>query len=431
MIRRKMLPSSLKYDTKTESMRSRTYKSNISPQNGQGPYSCDHMETIIVNIPTGGPNALVANQSGLKLTLQVANGQAADNVVYLGRVGGQGIIKAIAVYSGSNLIENINQYGALARIMSDLHFSPGALAGKNGSLYGCSTTREGERTVDGNGATLRATFSAERDMFIPLWSIMGVLGGEKYFPLYAANAVPIRIEITLAPPLEFLRWTEELDSVNVVRVEYIASMCELGDPALAQLPGSELSYHTIGVRNYQSSASLPGQSTSTVNFPIAAKVSSLKSLFVTTSYSADVIDKLKHMYSGVSAGLQSYTFSIGSKLVPAKAPRGYSEFISEFCKAGGVLCDPYSSTAANKDNYWRVLTPADIQGAFCVGLDVEEFSCAKGPGVYAGMNTNSDDIHFKGDYNNTSNAAQNINLSAFSVFDMQLSFSNGTCVALF
>jgi hypothetical protein len=228
-----------------------------------------------------------------------------------------------------------------------------------------------------------------------------------------------------------LRWTEEIDSVNVTGVEYIASMCELGDPALAQLPGSELSYHAIGVRNYQSSASLPGQSTSTVNFPIAAKFSSLKSLFVSTSYSTDVTDKLKHMYSGVSAGLQSYTFSIGSRLVSAKAPCGFSEIFSEFCKAGGVLCDPYSSTAANKDNYWRVLAPADIQGSFCVGLDTEEFACTKGPGVYSGMNTNSDDIHFRGDYTNALNSPQNINLSAFSVFDMQLLFLNGTCVALF
>ena len=44
------LPSKLLYQSKIESAAARSYRSNIQPQNGTGPYLCG--DTIIVNIPT-------------------------------------------------------------------------------------------------------------------------------------------------------------------------------------------------------------------------------------------------------------------------------------------------------------------------------------------------------------------------------------------
>ncbi|KAJ1401003.1 hypothetical protein B484DRAFT_405860 [Ochromonadaceae sp. CCMP2298] len=292
-----MLPSALKFDTKVESMRSRTYKSNIAPQNGQGPYSCDRNEVIVINVPTGGANVLVPQESAVKFTMVATNG-GDEGQVLLPRVGAHGAIRSIAVYSGSNLLENITQYGALARIMMDSHTSPGSLMTKDSIMLGTFTLLQGEVVRSPGATNMAANGVSRRTYVVPLFSIMGVLHGPKYFPLYAASASPIRIEITLASPREFLHMAENIASVEVTDVEYIATIIELGDPALAQLPSSEVSYHSLGVRNYQSSASLGAGSTTTVSFPIAAKVSSLKSLFVTPSVASDNSANNRYTYSG-------------------------------------------------------------------------------------------------------------------------------------
>ena len=52
-----MLPKNLLYQTKSESAAARSYKANIAPQNGTGPYTPN--QTIIINIPTS-PNLVTA-----------------------------------------------------------------------------------------------------------------------------------------------------------------------------------------------------------------------------------------------------------------------------------------------------------------------------------------------------------------------------------
>ena len=45
-----MLPKQLKYGSRIESAAAKSFRSNISPQNGSGPYNLG--DTIIFNIPT-------------------------------------------------------------------------------------------------------------------------------------------------------------------------------------------------------------------------------------------------------------------------------------------------------------------------------------------------------------------------------------------
>ena len=60
-----MLPNTLKYQTKIESSAARSYRSNIQPQNGTGPYGVN--QTIIINIPTRANLTMNAANSYLKL----------------------------------------------------------------------------------------------------------------------------------------------------------------------------------------------------------------------------------------------------------------------------------------------------------------------------------------------------------------------------
>ena len=59
-----MLPKQLKYGSKIESAMAQSYRSNIQPQNGTGPYSLG--QTIIINIPTANNLVLAPTESYLK-----------------------------------------------------------------------------------------------------------------------------------------------------------------------------------------------------------------------------------------------------------------------------------------------------------------------------------------------------------------------------
>ena len=69
-----MLPKNLKYGNKVESAPSRSYRTNIAPQNGTGPYGLG--DTIIFNIPTRSNLVLAPAESYLKFNVNVTSSNA-------------------------------------------------------------------------------------------------------------------------------------------------------------------------------------------------------------------------------------------------------------------------------------------------------------------------------------------------------------------
>jgi hypothetical protein len=67
-----MLPKNLNYGSKVESASARSYRTNIQPQNGTGPYNAG--DTIIINIPTRNNLVYVPCESYLKFKLTVTAG---------------------------------------------------------------------------------------------------------------------------------------------------------------------------------------------------------------------------------------------------------------------------------------------------------------------------------------------------------------------
>ena len=122
-----MLPKNLKYQNKVESASANAYTSNIAPQNGTGPYSAG--QTIIINIPTRSNLCLIGSESTLKFSLSVTpNAQA--NYVRLDRGGANGIIQRLRLYSGSNLLEDVDAYGLLMANLISLQKSSASTRGK-------------------------------------------------------------------------------------------------------------------------------------------------------------------------------------------------------------------------------------------------------------------------------------------------------------
>ena len=107
-----MLPKNLKYQNKVNSAAASAYTTNVAPQNGTGPYS--NGQTIIINIPTRQNLCLIGSESTLKFTLTATVG-ATNNAAYvrLDRGGASGVIQRLRLYSGSNLLEDVDNYGLI------------------------------------------------------------------------------------------------------------------------------------------------------------------------------------------------------------------------------------------------------------------------------------------------------------------------------
>ena len=128
-----MLPKQLKFGSKVESAAAKSSRVNILPNNGTGPYSLG--DTIIINIPTRQNLVLVPNESYLKFTLGAITASAAAAIRWdIGGAGG--IIQKIRIYHGSNLLQDIDNYGLLSKMLFDIQAPGDATYGKLNVLAG-------------------------------------------------------------------------------------------------------------------------------------------------------------------------------------------------------------------------------------------------------------------------------------------------------
>ena len=128
-----MLPKNLKYGNKVESAPAKSYRSNIQPQNGTGPYNLG--DTITINIPTRANLVLATTESVLKFTTTYTN-TTANNSCRLDSCGAHGLIQRIRIWHGSNLLQDIDNYGLLAKMLFDIQVPSDATYGKFNILSG-------------------------------------------------------------------------------------------------------------------------------------------------------------------------------------------------------------------------------------------------------------------------------------------------------
>ena len=292
-----MLPKTLKYGSKIESAYARSMRSNIQPQNGTSGYNLG--DTIIVNIPTRNNLVLVPSESYLKFNVAITNGTA-SNAFRWDSCGAHGLIQRVRVFHGSNLIQDIDNYGMLAKMLFDLQMPTDATYGKynllcgtradlvsktinafpnvvktDAAAAGASTTaaevntaltaltlsintalatasstnisgnqvNSGERigvpadnSLNGLGAVAVQTYC------LSLISIVGVLCSQNYIPLFEMTSAPLRVEIQLVDALvkacNVLTNNTAVSTAQLSNVEYVGNFIELGDPAVAMIKDS-------------------------------------------------------------------------------------------------------------------------------------------------------------------------------------------------
>lgn len=478
-----MLPTNLRYGSKVESAPARSVRSNIQPQNGTSGYNLG--DTITINVPTRSNLVMSPMDNYLKFDLAVNNTSGAPASYRWDSAGAHGLIQLIRVYSGSNLIEHIDNYNMLAKMLFDLQVSTDAAYGKFNILAGCrndlvvkpltNITSSPDATIaytainngalsayqcnsgeslNGGNTTIAAGGSTVTNTYcLNLISIMGALCQKQYFPLFACTSSAIRIEIQLVDSLpKAMLSTSAVGTITLSNVEFVANNIELSDVAMGMisqsLQGQPLQFVAPQWKNIPASQwPLNIGSTTEISFPIAAKYSSLKAIFVSCRDQGTGAAGY-FPFSSVTRNIQSYYFRIGPTIMPPKQPSRIPEMFAECVKAIGSLGDLNHQPSIEKISYSQQVSPqagaigttvtnggdplySNIQsGSFYVGLDLENYSSAEKSSYFAGYNSCTDDIYYVATFGNQGTAVTP-RFDSFSMFDCVYVFENNVCYIRF
>ena len=196
-----------------------------------------------------------------------------------------------------------------------------------------------------------------------------------------------------------------------------------------------MQYVIPSFRNYVYTYALPTAATQ-VNAPIAAKFSSLKSLFGIFRDNANIAQTFFPL-SSCHYNLTSYNLRIGSKIIPAKAPASVSEFFIEACKAIGSVADINHCPTMNMYSYNQkinvanvetptVISSTSISNNFLVGCDLEVYANAEKESIFSGYNSTTDDIFIQLQFGGLAAAIPSLRMDFYALYDSLLVCENNT-----
>ena len=448
------LPNNLLYQNKLESAYARSYTTHIQPQNGQNDYIDG--QTLIINIPTSPNQVLAASESVLKFDLTVKNSAVQSQFIRLDKCGAHGVIQRLRLYHGSQLLEDLDNYGNIVSQLTALQKSSGC-NGKDSILQGfcndkfcdvqgadaVATTLKNNQVIpiiagerlhasgaDNEFAAIPAGgVTKSRTYCINLLSILGSLS-EKYIPLFAMTSAPLRLELQLVSnPNKFACAHKFMAGFTINNCEYIAQIMELGDTAMSVIQGSignsPLQWVVPQYRNYVNNITI-GTSAQQSSLAVPAKFNSLKSLFMTLRSKADGAETY-FPHASCRHSLSEYTLRMGSKVIPSKAPQNAPEFFVELLKSIGSVSDINHECMIDLDNYDVEISKANTENTVCIkdsssshsfmiGVDLETYSNADKSSIFAGWNSSNEDIFFQLHFKGLA-GAPNIRADTYALYD--------------
>jgi len=442
-----MIPANLRYQSKVESAPARRYLTQIQPQGGS---NYNPGETITINIPTRNNTALIPSESYLRGSLNLSCSTANATAATFESCGVHGFVQRIRVFHGSNLLEDIDNYAQLAKVLYDFQAPDDTIKGRFAVTTGCNGEFTSTGDTSGNlqiirgvnrGAVTGVTTTATVVPFaINLISLVGSLAQEKYLLLHEMTAAPLRVELVLkssvVTSLMSLAGSAASQTFTMTGVNYVGEFLELPDSAISAIKAGSSSPMQMVLPSYRSftnSAAITTAGTQ-VSFPIPAKFSSLKNIFVAsrTSQGADGLFPMSHC----KFGLTSYNFRVGAEVLPSTQPTSVPEIYNEALKCFGSLADLNLQPSVDLVSY-GLNVPTTIStlagastsdsGSFVVGIDMEIYQATSTQSIFAGTNTNNSDIFFIANYT----PAGNVTLlqTAFAAYDQVLVLENGVCYA--
>jgi len=199
------MDSTMVYGPRPAAMRARRMQAIYVPQSGATDVGGG--TTIRINIGTAPAQYLLTSSTVLKFSVKNAVAYNLD-----GSAGASAFIETLRVYSGANMLEEVTGMGRLCSILNDVTRTPGE-QGSIGSLTAGQSGIEPAAATTPSAAEVNAIArvcklvrtpapdglgAATRTFTIPL--VSGVIGSlaRQAFPLTAATAADLRVEIVLA-----------------------------------------------------------------------------------------------------------------------------------------------------------------------------------------------------------------------------------------
>jgi hypothetical protein len=280
-----------------------------------------------------------------------------------------------------------------------------------------------------------------------LISLVGSLCGEKYLPFFELSAAPLRVEIVLVSSAAraLMNRTGTISSFSMTGVNYCGEYLEIPDAAVASIKAASSSPMQMVVpsyRSYTNSATIPAANMTEVSFPIPAKFSSLKNIFVVTRASAatgvDSQFPMSHCAfgNGTSTVTKGPQFRIGSEILPSTAPLSHAEMYSEAIKCFGSIADLQNQPSITNAAYTldapvavtNINTASTTEsGDFVIGIDTEVYQSTSGQNIFNGTNSNTSDIFAIINY--YSSGGITALQTAFAAYDQVLVMENGVMYA--
>lgn len=445
--------SDLLYTIKPSSVRSRQYRANIPSSNG---VVFTPQQTSIFYIPARNSCFLSGTESVLKFTIKNVN--TANLTKYTDGYGSS-TIQRIDIFSGSNLLESINNANVLYSLMFDGLCNQAERVGLS-TLYGGS----GDIVNPRLGALITSTSSVAGQLTccVPLISSICGMGLDKYMPLGLAD--DIRVEITWADeasglvktgttsPETFLSgfstdWVIQSPELILTIVELDSTGMQLVNSVAP--PNGETIIHGTSWRAYNSSmpANTSGGSYSTL---VPARFASLNSVLVAPRRADIAVAKANYSISSrMNPNLTQYFWRLGGALIPQRpvvlinssSTGGYSEALLEFIKCFHPINTPMSSTSL-RPAYYNVAKTANAQNgpvlaidstttsgvnashtsAFAIGQEFVTFS-GKNDVLLCGANTLSSNLFFEAEVSSDGNDSMTLNF--FANYDILFVIQDG------
>jgi hypothetical protein len=379
--------------------------------------------------------------SGLKFAITLTC--AANASARLDSCGAHGLIQRLVVKHGSNVWEDINNYGQAVKDLYDLQVPFSGNYGKNNILAGTrsdlivdATSANQVRQVNSGELLFDAPAAATtitRYYFLNLLSIVGALCNINYLPNWGFTAAPITIEITLVDSILKAMAATAAPTYSFSNIEFVASFVELNPQAMdivlkANNGRVELPYTSLKNFNTSITAANNGQYT----IPIAAKYTSLKGIVCSQRNTATTDVVTLFPYSSCVNGLTIYQFRVGSYNLPSKPVDNIVEMFSEVCKLFGSIGDINYNPNIEIDSYnFTTNVPnnggthyAAISGSFYIGIDMESYPSADKSKMFAGYDSRTDDIYLNISYSAVS--LTTVRWDIFVFFDQTLISEMGT-----
>ena len=437
------MDSSMVYGPRPAAMKARRMQAVYVPQSGAT--NVTGGTTIRINIGTAPAQYLLTSNTTLKFS--VTNASKAYNLD--GSAGAANFIQTLRIFHGASLLEEINDYGRLCSILNDVTRTPGEqgsigslTAGQSGIEPPAASAQYSADNLDAIARVCKLVRTpavdglgtATRTFQIPL--VSGVIGSlaRQAFPLTAATAADLRVEIVLASDKNAVQNSADEDPEwTASDFSIIADILQLSPESEALVVASTGGQFQMNTQSYRSATSVVAKDDTRSSILLPFRFSSLNSILL-AHYRQSVTDSLTKAYTSRSrANLTSYYMRIGNSHVPANPVdlgpvgvlpvEGYVQLLSAFHINVGNIQIGNSCTSGN----FNKAEPETDHGTFCIAQELEAFGPGSSSKVESGVNTLSQSVFFEGTYATVPNA---MDLVAYAFHDVRLDFVAGSCRAM-